>query len=169
MSLDDRGWGLRMDLTQNSQSGLAVAFSGEQPARTLRQGEAHQRVEQRWNGLHAEHPPPRMLTDAAEKVVRQKGHEDAKDDVELKHACEAPATIRRRNLGDVERRGHGGNAHAETADKACDDERPNLRCDSRPHRRDKIKRAHPDERLFASPTIRGPSTNERAQHSAIQR
>ena len=63
----------------------------------------------------------------AEQGVGDEGDQDAEDDVELEHARQAPAMLGRRDLGDVERRGHGGDADAQAADEAGDHEGVDVR------------------------------------------
>src|ERR1039458_4330039 len=68
-----------------------------------------------------------LAVKAGEQGVREEGDDNAKDDVELEHAGEPPAMLRRRDFGDVERGNDGGNADAKAPDHARDDERIDIR------------------------------------------
>jgi hypothetical protein len=93
------------DLRQRRPGGEVVA-GHHQPARALRHPQHPDRQRQRRHDAEAEHPAPAF--DAVEGEPDQVGDEDADRHRQLEEADQAPAALRRRHLGDVDRGGGRG-------------------------------------------------------------
>ena len=102
---------------------------GDQVARRLRDRQRQHAVDdgrgRPWPGTSTARPPARarasLLAPPAavrEEVVDEQRDEDAGDDRELLQRAQPAADARRRDLGDVGRRDHRGDADAEAADDA---------------------------------------------------
>src|ERR1700684_788824 len=98
----------------------------QKPAWALGKSQAKQSVEKRRKRGHAKHPAPRMFANAGEQGVRDESDQDAKNNVELKHASESSPVLRWRDLRDVKGSRHGGDANAQAADEARKDESGNI-------------------------------------------
>ena len=104
--------------------GEFFAAVGEQPSRRLGDGGQEDQEEHGGYGHDAEHPTPGgvFVRNFADDRVRGVGQEDTEDDIELDEADQASAHTRRRDLGGVDGRHHGGQAHADAAEEAEDHE-----------------------------------------------
>ena len=102
--------------------GEFFAAVGEQPARRLGDSRQEDQEEDRRHGHDAEHPTPGgvLVCDLSDHRVRGVCQEDTEDDVELDETDQASAHTCGRDLGGVDGRHHGGQAHADTAEEAED-------------------------------------------------
>ena len=155
---------------QHGEPRFALAAESDQPARAFGKPEAQDRIEERGKRLDAEHPAPRMLADVGQQrrstryAMRMPQH-----DVELKQRRQPPAAGGGRDLRDVQRRRDRRDADAQPADEAGDHERIDVGRQPRPHRRDEVQDANPNERPAATEAIRRPATEQRPQHRPPQR
>ena len=135
-------FGLRGGETLGNLHGKFFAAVREQPARRLGDGGQEDQEEDRRNGHDAEHPPPGSLLvrDLADNSVRRVGQEDTEDDIELDEADQASAHTCGRDLGGVNGRHNGGQAHADAAEEAEDHEEGDR--ERRRGRHRSIRRAH---------------------------
>ena len=101
--------------------------------------------------------------------VGSEGNEDAKNDVELEHAREPSAIGRRRDLRDVQRRRDSGDADANPADHAREDEHGNPIGKGAAERRDDVEHADAQQSFFAAEIVGRPAAEQSAQHGAIER
>ena len=147
---------------------LAVALPAEQPARTFGESKAEQRVKKRGEGGHAQHPAPGIRADAGQQRVGDESDQNAEDDVELKHAGQAPAVLGRRNFRNVKRSRDGGDADAQASNETRRDEEPNIGREARSYRADKVKDADPEQRGFAPEAVSGPAADQRADDGAVK-
>ena len=163
------GWrSFRLDQPQHSQTLLAVPFPRQQPARTLRQAETEQGIDQRRNRRHPQHPAPGIFPDPAQQPVGHISDEDAEDDVELKHARQASPIFGRGNFRDVKRRRHCGDADAQSPDGPRQAEGSQIRRQSGPDGTDQIENANGQQGRLASEPVRGPATQQGAHHRAVE-
>ena len=157
------------DQAQDLQSFLPIACTRQQPARTFGNREAADGIDHRRECRHAKHPAPRVLASAGQQRIRQERDQNTKDDVELEHAREQPATIGRRDLGDVHRRRDRRGADAKATDRACENERVHVTRERRPDGTDEIEYADEAQRRLASPFVGGPAAEHGADDGAIER
>ena len=108
--------GIGFDALQDFQTACAIALPAQKPARTFGKAEAEQSVEKRGERGHTKHPAPGILADACEQRIGHESDQDAKNNVELKHAGKSSTVFGRRNFRDVKRSNYGGDADAQTAD-----------------------------------------------------
>ena len=143
----------------------------DEPARALRQREAHECVDDGRNRFDAEHPAPADsdVAEIADDVVRQIGDEDAEDDVELEKSAELAAVLRRGDLRDEERRRDRRNADADPADEARDDERTHIPGESGADRRHHVQNTVENQDFPAPPPFGRDSAEAGAEHGAPQR
>jgi hypothetical protein len=102
-----------------------IVAAHHQPARALRHPQHAEAERQRRHAAEAEHPAPAF--DVVEGEPDQVGDEDADRHRQLEEADQAPATLRRRHLGDVDRGGGGGEADRDADHDPGDDEHPDPR------------------------------------------
>ena len=113
-------------------AGLVIVALQQQVARRLREGQRDRAVDDRRDHADQEHPAPggeppperriRAARDVGEQGVREQRGEDAERDRELLQRAQPTTDLLRRDLGDVRRGDHRGDADAEAADDAPDDE-----------------------------------------------
>ena len=156
------------EATADGDRFLLVAF-GHEPA--WRFGNRHQEHEEqhRRDDHHAEHPTPRdlrVVDDLSDDVVRQIGHEDAEDDVELDEADEAAADPRWGDFRCVDRRAHRRQADADAADEAEDHEHQVAGRQGRSEGAEYVQDADEEQQLAAAEAVCGAATDERADDGA---
>src|SRR5208337_2576807 len=161
--------GFRLNALQHFQSARAVALTPQQPARAFGKAEAKQSVEKRGKRGHAQHPSPGILADPRQQRVRHESDQDAKNNVELKHARQPATLLGRSNFRNVQRSRHSRNADAQTTNDPCHDEHGNVCCQPGPDRTHKVKDANPQQRGFASEAVSRPAPDERSHHGAVER
>ena len=116
-----QGWQLFLDLAHlalylrriaaqlvEHRARIVVAAAQHQPARAFRQHQHAQQEQRAGQGDDAQHPAPGF--DVAEGGVGKKGHEDADGDHQLVGRDHRAALVLRRDLGQIQRRGEGGDA-----------------------------------------------------------
>ena len=115
----DRGVVADADLLQRG-AGLVVAADHDEPARALRHPQHPDPERQRRDRAESQHPAPSLarLEDQADDV----GEDDSDRHRELEERDEPAALLRRRDLGDVDRGGRGGEADRDADEDAGDDE-----------------------------------------------
>ena len=153
-----RGGGI--DQPEHPQRAGAVVPAGEQPARALRQGETHEGVDDRRDRGDAEHVAPGVLAEPAQPRIGGERDHDAEDDVELKHPGQFAALRRGRDLRDVKRRRHRGDADPDAADEARGDEGVNVIGQRAAERGNDVEHADEEQGVLAAKFVRRPAAEQ---------
>ena len=144
----------------------------DQPARALGHEEHQEEEEQGRDGLGAEHPAPAGLAvpggenlggrgarrhGLGDQPVDDLGQQDADDDGQLIDRDEPAADLGRRDLGDVHRREVRGQADADPADDAEDDEDGEVRGQAVPTAETVNMNAGEDQQPLAAEPVAQPA------------
>jgi hypothetical protein len=113
---------------QHLDACLAVPLAAQQPARAFGKTQAKSGIDHRRKRRDPKHPAPGIFPNSPQQIIREKGDDNAKDDVELEQPRQPSAISGRRDLGNVERRSHGGDADAEAANEARGNEPFHVPC-----------------------------------------
>src|SRR5699024_11078491 len=126
------GAGLHAYIAGEHGGGFHVAATLNEIARGFRQAQDQQAIDYGRNDQREVHPAPggqaeqadgiRGAHDEDEQGADEEGHEDAQHDGHLLHGAQAPAIGCRGNFGDVGRGDYRGEAHADAADNAPEDQ-----------------------------------------------
>ena len=166
---DLRRWSIGFYSLQRLHTSFAIALLAQEPARAFRKCQASESIKQGWKRCDAEHPAPGIFPDSRKESVRNESNQNAENNVELKHAAEPAAVLRRCDLGDVHGRNHGRNANSQPANEARDNESTNIRGQCRTGCTDDIKQADPQEGKFSAEPISRPSSKQRTKNCSIER
>src|SRR5260221_6316528 len=96
---------------------LYPSLMQDEPAGTLRNPTEQCQEQRRRNSLDPQHQPPGIFARQADQVIGQIGNDDAEHDIKLEQTYQLSPPPRRRDLGDVYRRGNGRGAHPKTTYK----------------------------------------------------
>ncbi len=134
------------------------------PPLALRDEKRQHEEERRRHGLRTEHDAPRDVARhrAENKVIRQLRKDDAQHDGHLVERDEPPAHLRRRDLGDVDRRDVRGESDTYAAQDTSCNERPVTRGERCPERAHGKANRSEDQRRLASEAVRQPSESDGA-------
>jgi len=146
-----------------------VATMRNQPARAFGQPEAHDRIDQRGNRFNPEHPAPGVVAHTGQQCIGEEGDQDAEHNIKLEHARQLAAILRRGDFGDIQRRRHGRDPDAETADKAGHHEGVDFRRIGRADSRNKVEDADREQGFTTTQLFRRPAADQRTDHRTPQR
>ena len=154
--------------------GLLGAAHLDQPARAFRNPEEQQGEGDRGQGAAGKHPAPAdrlvpgLVPVAGDEVIDEIDDQDAADNGDLVDGHQASAQVGRGDFGDIHRRGHGGDADADAAQPAEQDEGPDVARESGADGGGQEEQRRKEQRLLAPEPVRDGPDDQHAGRAADQ-